>query len=127
MNITKDNIQRVGTCFLFEAEKSCLQFEGFDFANCSAAVCGSQFNKHALKLLMQTARPREVVICFDKEEKPGSEDYFYKLWNIGKKYSAYCDFSFIYDRENLLDMKDSPTDKGSDVFWRLYRKRVRVK
>ena len=127
LNITKDNIQRVGTCFLFEAEKSCLQFEGFDFANCSAAVCGSQFNKHALKLLMQTARPREVVICFDKEEKPGSEDYFYKLWNIGKKYSTYCDFSFIYDRENLLDMKDSPTDKGSDIFWRLYRKRVRVK
>ena len=93
LNITKDNIRRTGTCFLFEAEKSCLQFEGFDFANCSAAVCGSQFNK---------------------------------LWNIGKKYSNYADFSFIYDRENLLDMKDSPTDKGSEVFWKLYRRRVRV-
>ena len=76
---------------------------------------------------MKTAHPREVVICFDKEEKPGSDEYFNKLWNIGKKYSNYADFSFIYDRENLLDMKDSPTDKGSDVFWRLYRKRVRVK
>lgn len=127
LNFSKDNIRRVGTCFLFEAEKSCLQFDGFDFANCSAAVCGSQFNKHALKLLMQTARPREVVICFDKEEKPGSDEYFYKLWNIGKKYQTYCDFSFIYDRENLLDMKDSPTDKGSDIFWRLYRKRVMIK
>ena len=127
LNWTKDNIKRTGTCFLVEAEKSVLQMEGWDFANCSAAVCGSQFNKHALKLLMQTARPREIVICFDKEEKPGSEDYFYKLWNIGKKYSTYCDFSFIYDRENLLDMKDSPTDKGSEVFWKLYRKRAKVK
>ena len=126
LNITKDNIRRTGTCFLFEAEKSCLQFEGFDFANCSAAVCGSQFNKHALKLLMKTAHPREVVICFDKEEKPGSDEYFNKLWNIGKKYSNYADFSFIYDRENLLDMKDSPTDKGSEVFWKLYRRRVKV-
>ena len=127
LNWTKDNIKRTGTCFLVEAEKSTLQMEGWDFANCSAAVCGSQFNKHALKLLMQTAHPREVVICFDKEEKPGSDEYFNKLWNIGKKYSNYADFSFIYDRENLLDMKDSPTDKGSEVFWKLYRKRVKIR
>ena len=127
LNWTKDNIRRIGTCFLVEAEKSVLQMESWDFANCAAAVCGSQFNKHALKLLMQTARPREVVICFDKEEKRGSEDYFNKLYSIGKKYLTYCDFSFIYDRENLLEMKDSPTDKGADIFWRLYKRRVRIK
>ena len=31
---------------------------------------------------MQTAHPREVVICFDKEEKPGSDEYFNKLWKF---------------------------------------------
>ena len=127
LNWTKDNIRRSGTCFLCEGEKSVLQMESWDLPNCAAAVCGSQFNKHALKLLMRTARPREIVICFDKEEKPGSEDYFYKLYNIGKKYSTYCDFSFIYDRENLLELKESPTDRGADTFWKLYKKRVRVK
>lgn len=127
LNWTKDNIKRVGTCFLVEAEKSVLQMEGWDFPNCSAAVCGSQFNKHALKLLMQTAHPREVVICFDKEEAPPQDEYFNKLYNIGKKYQNYADFSFIYDREGLLDMKDSPTDKGPDVFWKLYRKRVKIR
>ena len=127
LNLTKENIKRTGICFLVEAEKSVLQMESWDFANCSAAVCGSQFNKHALKLLMQTARPREVVICFDKEEKPGSDEYFNKLWNIGKKYSNYADFSFIYDRENLLDMKDSPTDKGEEVFNKLLKKRVHIR
>ena len=127
LNWTKDNIKRVGVCFLCESEKAVLQMEGWDFANCAVAVCGSQFNKHALKLLLARARPREIVICFDKEEKPGSEDYFNKLYSIGKKYQNYCDFSFIYDRENLLDMKDSPTDKGSEVFWKLYKRRVRIK
>ena len=127
LNLTKENIKRTGICFLVEAEKSVLQMDSWDFANCSAAVCGSQFNKHALKLLMQTASPREIVICFDKEELPGSEDYFNKLYQIGKKYQNYCDFSFIYDRENLLEMKDSPTDKGADVFWKLYKRRVRVR
>ena len=127
LNETKNNIKRTGTCFLFEAEKSVLQFEGFDSSNCAVAVCGSNFNKYALKILMKVARPREIVICFDKEEKPGSEDYFNKLYQIGKKYQTYADFSFIYDRENLLDMKDSPTDKGADTFWKLYKKRVRIK
>ena len=127
LNWTKENIKRSGICFLGEGEKFCLQMEGWDTPNCSAAVCGSNFNKHALKLLLKTARPQEIVICFDKEEKEGSEEYFDKLWSIGKKYQNYCDFSFIYDRENLLDMKDSPTDKGSETFWKLYRKRVKIK
>ncbi len=127
LNWTKENIKRTGVCFLVEAEKSVLQMEGWDFANCSAAVCGSQFNKHALKLLMRAAQPREIIICFDKEEKGGNGKYFDKLYSIGKKYQNYCDFSFIYDRENLLDMKDSPTDKGSEVFWKLYKKRVKIR
>ena len=127
LNKTKENIKRIGVCFLCEGEKSVLQMDGWDFANCGVAVCGSQFNKHALKLLLKEARPREIVICFDKEEEPGSEKYFNKLYSIGEKYKNYCDFSFIYDREKLLDMKDSPTDKGSEIFWKLYKKRVRVK
>ena len=127
LNWTKDNIKRIGVCFLCESEKAVLQMDGWDFANCAVAVCGSQFNKHALKLLLTETHPKEIVICFDKEEKPGSEDYFNKLWLIGKKYQNYCDFSFIYDRENLLCLKDSPTDKGSEIFWKLYNKRVRIK
>lgn len=127
LNETKKNIERTGTCFLFEGEKSILQFDSFDFPNCGAAVCGSQFNKHALKLLMQTAHPREVVICFDKEEKPGSDEYFYKLYNLGKKYQTYCDFSFIYDKNNLLELKESPVDRGADTFWKLYKQRVKVR
>lgn len=127
LNWNKENIKRTGVCFLVESEKACLQMEGWDFANCSAAVCGSQFNKHALKLLLQTARPKEIVICFDKEEEPGSDKYFNKLYQIGKKYQNYCDFSFLYDRENLLEMKESPTDRGSDTFWKLYRRRVKIR
>lgn len=127
LNQTKENIKRTGICFLVESEKAVLQMDGWDFANCSAAVCGSQFNKHALRLLIRTARPKEIVICFDKEEKEGSDEYFNKLYSIGKKYQTYADFSFIYDRENLLEMKDSPTDKGANVFWKLYKRRVRIK
>ena len=127
LNWTKENIKREGICFLFEAEKSCMQMESFQRPNCSAAVCGSQFNKHALKILIQNAHPQEVIICFDKEEIPPDEEYFNKLYNIGRKYQNYADFSFIYDREGLLDLKNSPTDKGEEIFEKLLRKRVKIK
>lgn len=121
------DIQRNGVCYLFESEKSVLQMDGFSIPNCSAAVCGSNFNKYQLNILMKFCAPSEIVICFDKEELPGEEKYFNKLWNICQKYKQYCNFSFIYDREGLLNLKDSPTDKGEEVFLQLLKKRVRVK
>ena len=120
------DIRRNGVCYLFESEKSVLQMDGFSIPNCSAAVCGSNFNKYQLNILMKFCAPSEIVICFDKEELPGEEKYFNKLWNICQKYKQYCNFSFIYDREGLLNLKDSPTDKGEEVFLQLLKKRVRV-
>ena len=43
-----------------------------------------------------------------------------------KKYKNYAQFSFIYDKENLLELKDSPTDKGEDIFLKLLKKRVKI-
>lgn len=127
LNKTKENIKKTGICFIFEAEKSVLQMDSFDRLNCAAAVCGSQFNKFALKILIQNCHPNEIVICFDKEEKPGEDIYFNKLYKLCNKYKNYANFSFIYDMENLLELKDSPTDKGQDTFEKLLQRRVIVK
>jgi len=127
LNKTKENIKKTGICFIFEAEKSVLQMDSFDRLNCAAAVCGSQFNKFALKILIQNCHPNEIVICFDKEEKPGEDIYFNKLYKLCSKYKNYANFSFIYDMENLLELKDSPTDKGQDTFEKLLQRRVIVK
>ena len=127
LNKTYQNIRKNGICYLFESEKSVMQMEEFSIPNCSAAVCGSNFNKYQLNILMKFCTPDEIVLCFDSEEKPGEDKYFNKLYEICKKYNQYCNFSFIYDREGLLGLKDSPTDKGEEVFNKLLRKRVRVK
>ena len=47
-----------------------------------------------------------------------------KICNI---YKNYCNFSLVYDMENLLDMKDSPTDKGEETFKKLLNRRIKVK
>lgn len=127
INKNWENVKENGVCFLFESEKSVLQLESFERPNCGLAVCGSAFNKYQMNLLLKHCRPKEIIICFDNEEKPNSSNYFDKLWGIGKKYSNYCNFSFIYDRKNLTNKKDSPTDKGEAIFEELLQKRVVIK
>ena len=46
---------------------------------------------------------------------------------MGKKYNNYCNFSFIYDFNNLLNSKDSPFDKGEKTFKILLQQRVKIK
>jgi hypothetical protein len=126
LNQTKENIKATGIAYLFEAEKSVLQMESFNIPNCAVAVCGNKLNKYALDILVRACHPKEIVICFDKEELPHESKYFNHLYELCKKYSVYSNFSFIYDRENLLDLKDSPTDKGEEIFLKLLKKRVKV-
>ena len=126
LNITKDNIKQTGIAYLFEAEKSVLQMDSFDIPNCAAAVCGNKLNKYALDILIRNCHPHEIVLCFDNEELPREDKYFNHLYNLCQKYQAYANFSFIYDKENLLDLKDSPTDKGEEIFIKLLKKRVRI-
>ena len=123
----KEIIKKHKIVYVFESEKSVLQFENFGLPHCAVAVCGSQFNKYQLNILMKHCSPNEIVICFDKEENEGETKYFDKLYALCKKYNQYCQFSFIYDRLELLGMKDSPSDKGEEVFKKLLEKRVRVR
>lgn len=127
LNVNKDNIKQERICYLFEAEKSVMQVEGFNMPNCAVAVCGSNFNKYALNILIKYCAPSEIVICFDKEELPGQDKYFNKLYALGEKYKNYCNFSFIYDRSGLLNLKDSPSDHGEEVFKKLLETRVKVR
>lgn len=126
LNWTIENIKKYKTVFIFESEKAVMQMENFQMPNCAVAVCGSNFNKHQLHILLDNCYPNEIVICFDKEELPGEDKYFNKLYSICHKYNSYCNFSFIYDREGLTEMKDSPTDKGEKIFKELLSRRVFV-
>lgn len=123
----KENIKQTGVCYVFESEKSVMQCEAFEGPNCAVAVCGSQFNKYQLNLLLRTCNPKEIVLCFDSEELPDDTKYFDKLWDICKKYSNYTNFSFVYDRLRLLNLKESPSDRGEEIFKKLLAKRTKVK
>ena len=123
----QENIKKTGVCYVFESEKSVMQCEGFSGPNCAVAVCGSQFNKYQLNILLKTCRPNEIVLCFDSEEIEEETKYFDKLWAICQKYKNYTNFSFVYDRLRLLNLKESPSDRGEEIFRKLLEKRTRVR
>lgn len=122
-----ENIKRTGVAIICESEKAVLQAENFSTLNCVVASCGSNLNKFQIDLLVRYCAPKEIIVCYDKEEIKGEDKYFKKLWKVCNKYSMYCNMSFVYDRKGLLEMKDSPTDRGEEVFKILLKERVKVK
>ena len=132
LNISKDTIEKNGNVIIYEGEKSCLKHCGFfPEWNVSVAACGFNFNKSQLDLLIKNFNIKEITLAFDKEYKNYNDskgrEYFSKLENICKKYSNYSNFSFIFDKENLLNEKDSPIDKGKEVFEKLYKNRIKIR
>lgn len=125
----KENINKTGKVVIFEAEKSVLKMENTECNN-SVAICGSNFNKMQLNLLLYNTKINEVIIALDKEYTSDNlikkNSYFNKLHKICKKYNKYYKFSFIWDENNLLEEKDSPIDKGEQVFHELMEKRIVV-
>jgi hypothetical protein len=129
LNMSKDNIKKIKKAIIFESEKSCLKYSSFfgKENDISGAVCGCNLINYQFFLLLSLG-VEEIIIGFDRQyKKIGDEEYLNwikKLTNIAKKYSKYCNITFIFDTKNLLDYKDAPVDKGPEVFKQLYKERL---
>lgn len=124
-------IKKFHKIIIYESEKSVMQDEVFNGEDsCAVAVCGSVLNKLQIGLIKKLG-VNEVILAFDKEfddcysEK--GKKYRKKIIDMGKKYSYCASFSYIFDEKNLTKEKDSPTDRGKEVFETLYRQRIRIR
>lgn len=122
-------IPKVKKAIVFEGEKSCLLYQSyFGIDNdISVACCGSSLSSHHMELLM-AAGAQEVVIAFDRQFQEIGDDEFNhlkkKLLNIYNKYKNYVSVSFIFDKNMITDYKDSPIDKGPELFSQLFKERI---
>ena len=113
-----------------ESEKSVLQYDtmfGHE-NNICVAVCGSNLSAYQMNLLLELG-VENVLIAFDKEGENYQEKqkYYQKLRKICERYKLRCNMGFIFDQDNLLNLKDSPTDRGKEVFTQLSREAVWLK
>lgn len=129
LNNSKDNIKIIKKVIVYEGEKSSLLYASFfgEENDISVAVCGSSLITYQVKLLLSLG-VEEIIIAFDKQFKEIGdkewERWTKKLYDIHTKYGAYVQISYLFDKKDLLDYKDSPVDKGKETFLKLFKNRI---
>lgn len=102
---------------LFEGCKSVLIADSWGIKN-TGAILTSHLNPAQMKILARLGC--DVVFALDKDVNIRADHNIEKL-------RRYVNVSYIYDIKDLLDEKDSPVDKGEEVFRQLYNERFRYK
>lgn len=115
-----NTIKAKGYCVIFEGVKSVLQRSTMQ-DNTSLALLGHSISDRQAEIL-SSLNLNEIVIAFDKDISVEEIEYnCYKLIDYGCRKVSY-----IYDTDNLLNSKDSPTDKGNKIYMELFDNRVLV-
>lgn len=117
LNFKIDIIKACREAIIFEGEKSVMKMDGWGIEN-SVALCNGALTDEQLILLIKLGV--NVVFALDKDKDPTKDN------NI-KKLTRYCMVEYIKDTQNLLGEKDSPCDKGLEVWQTLYKERRRLK
>lgn len=123
-------IRKYKKVFLFEAEKSVLlSHTYYGDTDLSLAMCGSNITDVQIKILIELG-VSHVIICFDKEyEKTDSfeaEIYYNKILKKIKPLLNFFTVELVMDRQDLLEFKDSPIDKGFETWNKLLEDKFSV-
>lgn len=112
-----DEIVKKREVILFEGCKSVLLADTWGIRN-TACLLTSHLNPHQMKILARLGC--RVVFALDKEVRIREDHNIQKLKN-------YVEVEYLWDKEDLLDEKDAPVDKGPEVFKKLYEGRLRYR
>ena len=102
---------------LFEGCKSVLLANSNGINN-TGALLTSHLNPAQMKILAKLGV--RVVFALDKDVRIRNDRNINKL-------KRYVNVEYLWDREDLLDEKDAPLDKGIEIFESLYRNRLRLR
>ena len=108
-----DEIKSKREIILFEGCKSVLLADTWGIRNCGA-ILTSHLNPNQVMILAKLGC--RVVFALDKDVDIRKDHNIQKLWQ-------YATVEYIYDRYDVLDEKNSPVDKGEEVFRKLYEQR----
>jgi DNA primase len=105
-----EHVKETGYLILFEGAKSVLKAASMGIWN-TGAILTSHLNPNQIRILLSTCCLNNVAIIFalDKDVNVADDN------NI-KKLLKYLNVYYLQDTENLLEDKDSPIDRGFEVF-----------
>lgn len=113
-----ENIKKEKKIIIFEAEKSVMKLDLFKLPSIGVSVGCHSISEEQKKIILSLG-VEEVIIAFDKDVE---EEHLIKQC---KMFSSIVNVSYIYDKVNLLQEKDSPVDRGLKRWNFLYKYRVK--
>lgn len=102
---------------IFEGCKSVLIANSWGIKN-TGCLLTSHLNPAQMKILAKLGM--RVVFALDKEVDIRKDHNINRL-------KQYVNVEYVWDRGNLLEDKDSPVDKGVDVFMNVYENRLKLR
>lgn len=108
-----DAIKRKREVILVEGAKSVMKLASMGFGNAVACLT-SHLTDEQLKILIREGA--DVVVAFDKDINPYNDENIRTL-------KRYCRVYIAQDRHKALGEKDSPCDRGKDVWDEIYSER----
>lgn len=112
-----ESILEKSEVILFEGCKSVLMADSWGIHN-TGALLTSHLNPDQMKILAKLGV--RVVFALDKDVRVRDDHNIEKL-------KRYVSVEYFWDREDLLDEKDAPVDRGLEVFKKLYEQRLRYR
>jgi DNA primase len=94
-----------------ESEKFVQQLDSMEIHN-AVSISKKVISLEQLNRLMKLHK--DIVLCFDKDVT--LEEIYIEC----KKFRGLCNVYYIYDYDNLLKAKQSPSDCGIEIFNKLY-------
>lgn len=126
LNVNKENIIKYKRVVIGEAEKFVMQHRSYYEDSTAVALNGSSLSDYQVQMLIDLG-VETVVLALDKEFNNEEEEKKYKE-KINKAFISklfpYFTVEIIWDQHNVLDLKDAPTDKGKEVYEKLYNERI---
>ena len=131
----KENIKRFKKAVIVEGEKSVLKADTyFNGKSCVVATCGFNVSDWQIRALEKLGVDT-VYLGFDKDFDDKYEEvykadkllydnylrYNERLRTLAQRLALSFNVFLIKDTQGLLDIKDSPLDKGKDVYNQLIK------
>lgn len=98
---TMPYILNTGRVYIFEAEKAVLQCWSYGYQNCVASG-GKEMSQYQIDMLVRLGV--DIVIAFDKDVTKN------EIEGLSFKFPESIPLYYIYDEDNILDEKESPSD-----------------
>lgn len=130
LNKVLPTVKRTGKILLAESEKACLQcYSYYGSDSFAVAVCGSNVSTIQRDIILSLG-VKEVFLAFDKEYHEAfsdeSDEYSLKILRHASLFTPYMTTYVLWDVEDLLGYKDSPTDRGKEVLEKLMKNKFEV-